>query len=146
MYMSRKRNTRFCRVRREMIHAVWPYILRTLSVFPSSIEIIFQVCLDEMVPPMRIFHCVNGHQICETCRYIKPQKATRAEGSHRFFHFDIIRSGLNPLLCPKCREIIIGRATDMENFLKVFFNSTLMLTSPTVYNVQELLPKASTSS
>ena len=22
-----------------------------------------------MVPPTRIFHCANGHQICETCKY-----------------------------------------------------------------------------
>ena len=31
------------------------------------------------------------------------------------------RSGLNPLLCPKCRKNITGRASDMENFLKVIF-------------------------
>ena len=27
--------------------------------------------------------------------------------------------GLNQLLCPKCRKKITGRASDMENFLKV---------------------------
>ena len=32
-----------------------------------------------------------------------------------------IRSKLNQPLCPKCRKKIIGRATDMENFLKVDF-------------------------
>ena len=31
----------------------------------------FQVCLDEMMPPTKIFHCVNGHHICETCKYTK---------------------------------------------------------------------------
>ena len=30
----------------------------------------FQVCLEEMIPPMRIFQCQNGHLICETCRYV----------------------------------------------------------------------------
>ena len=29
---------------------------------------LLQVCLDEMAPPTKIFHCVNGHHICETCK------------------------------------------------------------------------------
>ena len=28
----------------------------------------FQVCLEEMMPPMRIFQCQNGHLICASCR------------------------------------------------------------------------------
>ena len=28
----------------------------------------FQVCLEEMIPPMRIFQCQNGHLLCESCR------------------------------------------------------------------------------
>jgi len=54
------------------------------------------VCLDAMTPPTRIFQCVNGHHVCESC---KPK--------------------LNPALhCAICRKKIIGRATDMENFLQ----------------------------
>jgi len=53
------------------------------------------VCLEEMIPPTRIFQCRNGHLLCETCK-----------------------NGLNPCICPKCRQEMIGRATDMENFLR----------------------------
>merc|ERR1712223_1907786 len=53
------------------------------------------VCLEEMAPPTRIFQCRNGHLICETCK-----------------------SGLNPCICPKCRQEVTGRATDMEAFLR----------------------------
>merc|ERR1719222_566789 len=59
------------------------------------------VCLERMMPPTKIFGCINGHHICETCK-----------------------SGLNPLLCPKCRKTITGRASDMENFLKELLAST----------------------
>ena len=31
-------------------------------------QLLSQVCLDEMVPPTKIFNCVNGHHICETCK------------------------------------------------------------------------------
>ena len=27
-----------------------------------------QVCLEEMIPPTRIFQCRNGHLLCETCK------------------------------------------------------------------------------
>jgi len=53
------------------------------------------VCLEEMAPPTRIFQCRNGHLLCETCKI-----------------------GLNPCICPKCRQEMTGRATDMENFLR----------------------------
>ena len=29
-----------------------------------------QVCLEEMVSSTRIFNCLNGHCICETCKYL----------------------------------------------------------------------------
>merc|ERR1719500_1429845 len=54
------------------------------------------ICLTEMKPPTRIFQCSNGHHVCETCK-----------------------SSLTPVKCPKCRADIIGRASDMENFLEV---------------------------
>lgn len=53
------------------------------------------VCLEEMVPPTRIFQCGNGHLVCETCK-----------------------NGLRPCICPECRQNIIGRATAMENLLR----------------------------
>ena len=55
------------------------------------------VCFNEMAPPTKIFQCSNGHHICETCK-----------------------SQLDPFKCPKCRKRMIGRATDMENFLLLF--------------------------
>ena len=39
-------------------------LLTNFSFYPS----LLQVCLDEMAPPTKIFHCVNGHHICETCK------------------------------------------------------------------------------
>jgi len=53
------------------------------------------VCLEEMAPPTRIFQCRNGHLLCETCK-----------------------TGLRPCICPKCRQKMTGRATDMEAFLR----------------------------
>ena len=29
-------------------------------------------CMEEMVPPTRIFQCATGHPVCETCRYWEP--------------------------------------------------------------------------
>ena len=55
------------------------------------------VCFTEMAPPTKIFQCSNGHHICESCK-----------------------SKLDPFKCPKCRKRMIGRATDMENFLSTF--------------------------
>ena len=55
------------------------------------------VCFNEMAPPVKIFQCSNGHHICETCK-----------------------DQLEPSICPKCRKRLIGRATDMENFLLLF--------------------------
>merc|ERR1719397_2110543 len=53
------------------------------------------VCLEKMVPPTKIFHCVKGHHPCETCKL-----------------------KMNQPLCPSCRKVFIGRAFGMENFLQ----------------------------
>ena len=37
-------------------------------VVVAIFQLLSQVCLDEMGPPTKIFHCVNGHLICETCK------------------------------------------------------------------------------
>ena len=34
------------------------------------VQLLSQVCLDEMVPPTKIFNWVNGHHICETCKLV----------------------------------------------------------------------------
>ena len=53
------------------------------------------VCLDQMLPPLRIFQCRDGHLICEICR-----------------------DGLQATKCPECRGTMTGRATGMEQFLR----------------------------
>ena len=48
------------------------------------------------------------------------------------------RLGLNPLLCPKCRKKITGRASDMENFLKVVFVPNLSLYRPSQWAIARM--------
>ena len=69
-------------------------------------------------------------------------------------HF-FTRSKMNQPMCPKCRKKIIGRATDMENFLKVGLSSKYHLClhnrfphRPFVIplNLQELLPNSGRAS
>merc|ERR1719273_2783056 len=50
------------------------------------------VCLTEMLPPIRIWQCSNGHALCQRCKR-------------------------NPNInrkCPTCRQQIMGRATTIE--------------------------------
>merc|ERR550517_2248353 len=50
------------------------------------------VCLTEMLPPIRVWQCSNGHALCQRCKR-------------------------NPNInrkCPTCRQQIIGRATTIE--------------------------------
>lgn len=65
---------------------------------PSSI---FEcpVCLEVMVPPKRILQCRNGHLICGDCRG-QLQRACE---------------------CPRCREEITGRATDLETIIRTVY-------------------------
>ena len=39
-----------------------------VCLFIERVLFLVQVCLDEMAPPTKIFHCVNGHHICQTCK------------------------------------------------------------------------------
>ena len=56
------------------------------------------VCMENMLPPRRIFQCKNGHIICEICQpKIKEQK------------------------CPTCQHEIVGRAVAMEQHLRDLF-------------------------
>jgi len=52
------------------------------------------VCYEPFSPPRRIFQCTNGHLICEQCQS-KPQLK----------------------VCPSCKNVFMGRATAMEQFL-----------------------------
>lgn len=56
------------------------------------------VCMENMLPPRRIFQCQNGHIICEICQpRMKEQK------------------------CPTCFQVIVGRAVAMEQHLRDLF-------------------------
>merc|ERR1712212_135101 len=55
-------------------------------------EIECPVCLTEMLPPIRVWQCSNGHALCQRCKR-------------------------NPNInrkCPTCRQQIMGRATTIE--------------------------------
>lgn len=56
------------------------------------------VCFESLKPPIRILQCINGHLVCERCRS-QPQIE----------------------VCPTCRKYIVGRATAMEQHLRVLF-------------------------
>ena len=56
------------------------------------------ICLEYMRPPMKIVQCNNGHLICQTCSEME-----RIE------------------TCPTCREHFTGRATAMEQHLRILF-------------------------
>ena len=57
------------------------------------------VCLEMLMPPIRIIQCSNGHLVCEVCQS-RPQLSC----------------------CPTCREEFTGRATAMEQHLASLFN------------------------
>jgi len=56
------------------------------------------VCFESLGPPTRILQCINGHLVCERCRS-QPQIE----------------------VCPTCRKYIVGRATAMEQHLRILF-------------------------
>ena len=66
------------------------FCFRKKSMMASSIEMLPEcpVCLREMVPPMKIFQCRNGHALCEECK----------DNEH-------VRT------CPSCRVTLEGDAT-----------------------------------
>eukprot|EP00092_Neocalanus_flemingeri_P003510 GFUD01003764.1.p1 GENE.GFUD01003764.1~~GFUD01003764.1.p1 ORF type:complete len:218 (+),score=51.52 GFUD01003764.1:460-1113(+) len=52
------------------------------------------VCYEPFTPPRRIIQCTNGHLVCESC-HSKPQLK----------------------VCPTCKNVFMGRAIAMEQFL-----------------------------
>merc|ERR1719394_727037 len=57
------------------------------------------VCLEMLMPPIRIMQCSNGHLVCEVCQ-VQPELSC----------------------CPTCREEFTGRATAMEQHLASLFS------------------------
>ena len=61
------------------------------------------VCFVEMVPPMKIFQCINGHSLCENCR-----------------------DNENVTTCPSCRvslkSHIMSRSILAENLIEAAMN------------------------
>ena len=55
------------------------------------------VCLTVMKPPIHIYQCTSGHNICSNCKL----------------------KGIK--VCPTCRKPISGRAHNMENIAKLIF-------------------------
>ena len=85
-----------------------------------------------MTPPTKIFQCVNGHHVCETCKSMKfylppnmilvdePMEVNDHNANILFYRFRLVRP-----MCPKCRKRMGGRAVDMENFLKASYGFIL---------------------
>ena len=88
----------------------------------AIIVLMTQVCLEEMAPPTRIFQCRNGHLLCETCKYVNVSRLAVSKQMHPWkspwFTFAIFSSNPNVRNCPRCRQEMIGRATDTEDILR----------------------------
>ena len=71
---------------------------RILNQTSSCSELECPICLEEMRPPMRIWQCVSGHPVCDTCRR-------------------------NPRVseCPTCRQKIVGRNVLAEKLARSLF-------------------------
>nr|ACO12369.1 E3 ubiquitin-protein ligase SINAT3 [Lepeophtheirus salmonis] len=73
-----------------------------LSVFEKDFEC--SVCLEDMKPPIKIFQCLNGHVMCDTCKS----------------HPEVIT-------CPTCRVPLVGvnslmRNLPMEKLARSYYN------------------------
>ena len=64
-----------------------------------------RVCFNEMVPPIYIWQCPQGHPVCGTCHHKIPSLQDR-----------------NVKPCPTCRQEIVGRANTLEKIAMVFNN------------------------
>ena len=64
-----------------------------------------RVCFNEMVPPIYIWQCPQGHPVCGTCHHKIPSLQDR-----------------NVKPCPTCRQDIVGRANTLEKIAMVFNN------------------------
>eukprot|EP00092_Neocalanus_flemingeri_P011713 GFUD01012629.1.p1 GENE.GFUD01012629.1~~GFUD01012629.1.p1 ORF type:complete len:304 (+),score=58.35 GFUD01012629.1:52-912(+) len=57
------------------------------------------VCFNLMMPPLRIFQCSLGHNTCSACK----------------------SQGIE--ICPSCRNLVVGRAHNMENIARLLFGN-----------------------
>ena len=64
-----------------------------------------RVCFNEMIPPIHIWQCPQGHPVCGTCHHKIPSLNDR-----------------NVKPCPTCRQEIVGRANTLEKIAMVFNN------------------------
>ena len=64
-----------------------------------------RVCFNEMIPPIYIWQCPQGHPVCGTCHHKIPSLHDR-----------------NVKPCPTCRQEIVGRANTLEKIAMVFNN------------------------
>ena len=74
-----------------------PVINPTLDCDSVFKEYECPVCFTVMKPPIHIYQCTSGHNICSNC------KSKGIKG------------------CPTCRKPISGRAHNMENIAKLIF-------------------------
>merc|ERR1712059_49647 len=58
------------------------------------------VCFEEMKPPVKMFHCRQGHVVCQNC---------------------LVEGHLKE--CPSCRGPIIGRNFAMEKLAESYFSN-----------------------
>ena len=64
-----------------------------------------RVCFNEMIPPIYIWQCPQGHPVCGTCHHKIPSLHDR-----------------NVKPCPTCRQELVGRANTLEKIAMVFNN------------------------
>ena len=62
-----------------------------------------RVCFNEMIPPIHIWQCPQGHPVCGTCHHKIPSLNDR-----------------NAKPCPTCRQELVGRANTLEKIAMVF--------------------------
>ena len=83
------------------------------------------VCFDDMIPPMKIFQCINGHSLCENCK-----------------------ANVKIANCPSCRVPIQGdqmtRNILAESFIEAAMNKghndTMMKTLVKMRHLHQNLP------
>jgi len=70
-----------------------------IRISNSVSELECPVCLEEMKPPIKIWQCMDGHPVCDTCRR-RPQVTA----------------------CPVCRQDIVGRNILAEKIAASIFS------------------------
>ena len=76
------------------------------------------VCFEVLKPPVRILQCINGHLVCERCR---AQPQIEVSQTTAVLHYRVFTHGDCFQVCPTCRKYIVGRATAMEQHLRILF-------------------------